>query len=126
MRLKFSKNENTDAALSLLLILLLVRLFFKVPVADIILVLVLILVMALPNIFLPFTIIWLNISDLLGKVMSNVLLFVIYIVIVLPIAMFRKLIGKDNLKLKEFKKTGGSVFKTRNHTYTKQDLQSPY
>jgi hypothetical protein len=126
MRLKFSKKENTDSALALLLVLLLARLFFKVPIADIILVLVLILVMALPNLFYPFTIIWLNLSDLLGKIMSNVLLFVIYALIVLPIAAFRRLIGKDNLMLKGFKKSNDSVFKTRNHTFTKQDIQAPY
>jgi hypothetical protein len=126
MRVKFSKKEYTDSGLALTLILLLAKLIFKIPINDIWPIVLLLLSMTIPAIFYPFATLWYNFSDFLGQIMSKVILFLIYIIFVLPVAFIRRLMGKDNLKLKLFKKNNQSVFVTRNHSYSADDLKSPY
>ena len=58
--------------------------------------------------------------------MSRVLLSVIYFVVVFPVGLFRRIIGKDSLKLKSFKKNIDSAFVTRDKLFTEKDLQTPY
>jgi len=86
---------------------------------------VLVLLIA-PVLVFPFTFLWLNLSDLLGKVMSKVILSIVFFVFVWPVSMIRKAMGKDTLNLRKFKKDTSSVFVDRNHLYTKTDLTTPY
>jgi hypothetical protein len=127
MKYKFLKKEYTDSGLALTLILLLIKLFFKVPISDIWIIIFLILTMTIPRIFYPFTILWLNFSDFLGQIMSKVILFFVYILFVIPVALIRRILGKDSLKLKLFKNNSDkSVFISRNHLFTAEDMKSPY
>jgi hypothetical protein len=126
VRLVFSKKEHSDSGLALLLLTLIVGLWhgdilaFKLAVVE-----VLILLIA-PVLVYPFTFVWLNISDLLGKLMSKILLTAIFFVFVFPVAFFRRLKGIDSLRLKRFKKDINSVFTERTHEYTKGDFINPY
>jgi hypothetical protein len=126
MRIKFSLKENSDSGLAFILLLLLIGLIFKIPFFYKLAVVSILLLMIKPGIFYPFTFIWLNLSDFLGKIISKVILSVIFLVFVLPVGLFRKLNGKDTLKLKFFRKSGHSVFIERNHKFTKEDLINPY
>jgi len=54
----------------------------------------------LPNILKPLNKIWMSLAVILGWFMSRVILFILYYVIITPIGIFLKLIGKDFLKLK--------------------------
>jgi hypothetical protein len=82
--------------------------------------------MIAPVLIYPFTFIWLNVSDFLGKIISKIILTVIYCIVLLPVALFRKIAGKDNLKLKQFHKSDKSVFIERNHLFTKNDMLNPF
>ena len=64
---------------------------------------------------------WLKFSELLGKVMSKVILSVVYFVVLLPIAFLYKLTGKDPLFLK---KRIDSYYFERNHQYSKKDIEN--
>ncbi len=126
IRTSFTKKEHVDSGLALLLIMLILsqwtnlHFLFRIAIAE-----VLVLLIA-PVLVFPFTFLWLNLSDLLGKVMSKVILVLVFIVFVCPVSLIRKAMGKDSLSLKMFKKDTGSVFKDRNHTYTRTDLTTPY
>lgn len=126
LKTSFSRKEHSDAGLALLLLTLIVGLWldnhlvFRIAIAEVVVLLI------APVILYPFTFLWLNSSDLLGKVMSKILLAVIFFLFVCPIAFIRKAMGKDTLRLKEFKKGTNSVFTERNHTITKSDLSMPY
>lgn len=126
IKTSFSKKEHSDSGLALLLITLIVgswlnsHLAWRLAIAE-----VLVLLIA-PVLIYPFTFLWLNLSDLLGKFMSKILLTVIFFVFVCPVALIRKAMGKDSLKLKEFKKDNKSVLTDRNHTFTRSDLIVPY
>jgi len=64
---------------------------------------------------------WMKLAHLLGYVMSRVLLTVIYFIIVVPLAFFSRLAGKNSVQLK-----GGqnSYFKERNFRYNKESLEN--
>jgi len=50
----------------------------------------------------------------------------IYFVIVLPVALFRKAAGIDTLKLRQFKRSNLSAFIVRDHEFTREDMANPF
>src|ERR1700712_5726881 len=76
----------------------------------------------LPVIFYPFAIVWFGISELLSIVSPAILLTIIFFLIVTPVGLLRRLLAKDNLRLRQFKKNKRSVMTDRNHIYTESDL----
>lgn len=128
MRIKtgFSKKEHTDSGLALILLSLILGLWFNQHVAFQMAIAEVLALLIAPVLIYPFTFLWLNISDLLGKIISKIILTAIFFVFVLPVALIRKAMGKDTLRLKEFKKDTNSVFTERDHTFTESDLTVPY
>ncbi len=126
MKTSFTKKEHSDSGLALLLLTLILGLWLRqhytlqVAIAE-----VLVLLIA-PVLVYPFTFLWLNISELLGRIISKILLSAIFFVFVWPVAVIRRAMGRDSLQLKKFKNGHGSVFSERNHTYTKADFTTPY
>ena len=82
--------------------------------------------MIVPQIYRPAAVIWLGLSDLLGAVVSKILLSIVFFGIVTPIAILRRISGKDSLKLRAFKAGQDSVMLERNHTFVSGDLEKPY
>lgn len=74
----------------------------------------------------PLAFLWFGLSNVLGKVMSCVLLSVVYLLIVLPVAALRRLMGKDALRLRQWRSGSDSCFIVREHIYTAEDLKHPY
>ena len=66
--------------------------------------------------------IWEKIGQVLGWINTRILLGAIYYIFLFPIAMLARLSGKDALLLKSKKRT--SAYWTRNHVYTKGDLDN--
>lgn len=54
----------------------------------------------LPTILKPLNKIWMILAVILGWFMSRLILFILYYVIITPIGIFLKLIGKDFLRIK--------------------------
>jgi energy-coupling factor transporter transmembrane protein EcfT len=81
-----------------------------------------IITIIIPIIFYPFAVLWFGLSKLLSLISPVVLLTIIFFLIVTPVGLFRRLLGKDTLKLKQFKKSKQSVMIIRNHLYTETDL----
>ncbi len=126
MKTRFTHKENIDSGLALVLILLLSGIIWKHGWTIKVSVFCILIIMIKPTLFYPFTFIWLNISDILGKTMSRIILTVVFLLFVIPVGFIRKISGKDNLKLDQFRKSDKSVFIERNHTFTKDDMLNPY
>ena len=126
MKTSFLKKEHVDSGLALLLLTLLLGLWLNPQVAIRLAIAEIIVILTVPVILYPFTFLWLNLSTLLGSIMSRVLLTVIFVVFVCPVGLIRKAMGKDTLLLKRFKKEQLSVFAERNHRYTKSDFTTQY
>ncbi len=115
-----------DTGLAAVLILLLAAQFTK----NIILILpaigVLLLTMTWPAAFGPLSRIWFGLSHIMGKVVSTIVLTIIFFLIVTPIGVIRRMTGADSLSLKKWKKGDESVFNTRDHTFSAEDLERPF
>jgi len=64
---------------------------------------------------------WTKLAFALGYINGLILLSIIYFLVLCPVAFLYRLKKKDPLQLQ--KKTSGSYFTTRNHTYTGRDLE---
>jgi Saxitoxin biosynthesis operon protein SxtJ len=119
-------DQARDTGMALVLLCLLIVQFkhaYKlVPVAIILL----IITMAWPRAFKPLAGLWFGLSHVLGTVMSKVILTLVFFIIVTPIGLLRRLMGKDSLQLKKFKKDRDSVFLVRAELVDKKDLHKPY
>lgn len=121
-----SPKQNSDTGMAMTLILLLIgfftgsMLFYKLAIP------VLLINMIWPTFFYPVAILWFGLSHLLGTVMSFIILSVVFTVLVIPVGLFRQMLGKDSLQLRNFKENRDSVFEMRDHTYTAKDLEEPY
>lgn len=123
---KINKKQATDAGMALVLIFLLIGLFSNNIFFYKICIPILILVMIFPMITYPFAILWFNLAKLSGTIISKILLIIIFFVIVLPVAVIRRMAGKDTLRLKQFKKSTDSVMQNRDKWFSADDLITPY
>ena len=110
------------------MVLLLLILFIKFKRDELLLgALVLqVITMTAPRILAPLAVVWLRLSHLLGTVMSAVLLTAVFVLIVTPIGVLRRAMGKDSLRLRAFKRGSASVMIRRNHVFSGADLERPY
>ena len=121
-----TEDQKKDTGLALTLLFLIIGLitkdvlFFKLTIPTIL------LTMLLPSLLNPVAIIWFTLSNFLGFFISKIVLSVIFIILIVPLGLFRKLIGKDNLKLRQFKVSKSSVLMDRNHTYIRKDILKPF
>lgn len=121
-----SKKEASDTGMAMTLICLLIAYFTKNNAFYIAAIPALVITMAFPMFYFPFAMVWLGLTNLLGTVVSSILLSIVYIVILLPIGVIRRLMGKDSLNLKGFKKDKASAMITRNHAFTADDIKNPF
>ncbi len=112
--------------MAMTLILLLLGVFLGNVIYFYLATVVLVIAMIYPPVFYPLAVFWFGFSGLLGTVMSTLILTLIYIALVMPVGLFRQMIGKDALQLKAFKSGANSAYVTRNHLFTSQDLEKPY
>lgn len=121
-----SRLQERDTCLALTFLLLLVW-FFTRRVELVYAAMIFLLVgMVWSSAMRPLAFLWFGLSHLLGKVMSTLLLSLVYVVILLPVAGLRRLMGKDSLRLRQWRSGGGSCFIPREHAYTAEDLKHPY
>lgn len=121
-----SKKESVDTGMVLALILVAAGLIFDQMFIIKISIAVLLINMVYPALFKPFAFLWFGLAKILGAIVPKLLLTIIFFLVVLPIGIIWRIIGKDPLKLKEWKQGSNSVMKTRNHIYSAEDIQHPY
>lgn len=121
-----TREQSKDTGLAMILILLLAGmisgniLYYKLAIP------VLLAVMIAPGWFYPLAVLWFGFSHLLGTFMSQVILSLVYFIVVLPIALIRKIAGIDTLRLRRFKKGTSTVMHIRNHIFLPSDIEKPF
>ncbi|KAF0195975.1 MAG: hypothetical protein FD166_2702 [Bacteroidetes bacterium] len=121
-----SREQSKDTGLAMILILLLAGFFSGNPVLYKLAIPVVLVVMIAPGWFYPIAVLWFGLSHLIGTLMSQVLLALVYFIVVLPVAMFRKMAGIDSLRLRQFRKGTSTVMHIRNHLFRPEDIEKPY
>ena len=126
---KYWKKDSgsvKDAGLAFTL-LSLIYLFFSEGIRSLwIPILLLLITMTIPKVYRLPAKLWYRLADLLGIIMTNFLLTLLFFLIVFPIGYIRKLIGKDAMQINKWKKNASSVFIINEKLFTKEDLEKPF
>ncbi len=123
---KIDGQRAKDAGMALTLIVLLVA-YFGNDIRFLGLGIVLMIVnMSFPIVFKPFARIWFGLSHLIGALMSRLILSLIFFLMVMPVGLVRRLMGKDSLNLRRWKKDRESVYMKRDITFAKDNIEKPY
>jgi len=121
-----SINKAKDTGMAMVLICLLINIFGKDSLFIILATLFLVINMVVPSVYKPVAIIWFSFAKIIGTIMSKILLVIVFFLIVTPMGITRRLLGKDSLKLKSWKNDHDSVFVTRNNSFSSEDVEAPY
>jgi hypothetical protein len=125
-KVRITRDQAKDTGMAMVLICLLLGLLAEwtafYPLAAI----VLVLNMIWPDAYRPVAKVWLGLSHLLGTFVSKILLSAVFYLLVLPVGLLRRMLGKDSLKLMDWKRGRDSAFKFRNHRYSSADIETPY
>ena len=66
---------------------------------------------------------WFKLAEVMGYVMSRVILSIVFFLFLFPLAVIYRLFNKDALKLQNNR---DSTYSARNHTYSAADLENPW
>jgi hypothetical protein len=124
--LKIDQKKNVETAILIAIALLIMAWKYQDERFIIGCIGILILSLILPIVFYPIAKLWFGLGLLLGFVTTKVLLTIIFFLMVTPVGLFRKLLGRDTLSLKKFKKGTASVMAIRNHKFIPEDLKNPF
>lgn len=123
---KITEDQSRDTGMAVVLLSLIAFATRKQEGYLIAAIVLHVLNMIVPQMYRPIAVLWVGFSDLLGSIVSKVLLSILFFAIVTPIGIVRRLFGKDTLNLRAFKRSRDSVMLSRNHRFSGKDLESPY
>lgn len=123
-KITIERAKDTGQAMVLLLLLLI---FFKEWYLLVLpAIIVQVLNMTWPALFKPMAVCWFGLTGFIGRVISRFLLTMVFGLMVIPVGVFRKMLGKDPMGVKNWKVDTRSVFVIREHVYGRDDLENPY
>jgi len=120
------RDRSRDTGLALVLLLLLAHAATRRDGFATAAIVVLVVAMTAPLLFRPASVVWFGLSQILGTMMSKVLLAIVFYLVVTPIGVVRRLLGHDSLRLRAFKASDASVMHARAHVFVPDDLDKPY
>lgn len=120
------RDQAKDTGTALVLICLLVWYFGRSEKILALAAGLLIVNMIVPQVYKSAAKLWLGFSNLLGVVITRIVLSVLFYFLVTPVAVLKRLTGYDPMQRKKWKKDNSSVFTVRNHTYQPGDIDKPY
>ncbi len=123
---EITRAQARDTGLAAVLILLLIAHFRASLTLVAPAIAVLVPDMAGPDIFRPLGFVWFSLANVLRKIVSTILLTVVFLLIATPIGLLRRIFGADPMQGKRWKDGGASVFVTRDHLFSAKDLERPY
>lgn len=125
-KIAITPEKCKDAGLALVLICLISFQIWKLQILMLLAIVFLVIAMTYPPIFKPFARLWFALSIALGTVVSKIILTILFFLLVLPVGLLRRALGKDSMNLKGWKKGQESVFRKREHLFSAEDMDRPY
>jgi hypothetical protein len=120
------QNQAKDTGLALVLVLLVIGHFWNKSWLILPAIGVLLLTMTCSVVFSPLAWAWFGFARILADIVSKVLLTVLFVIVIIPVALSRRICGADPMRLKEWKNGRNSVLVQRDHTFSAKDLEKPY
>jgi len=121
-----TKDQVRDTGMAVVLFFLVIGflfnnlLYFKIAIP------LLLINMVIPVVYKPIAVIWLGLSHVLGTIVSRIVLTLVFLLVVTPLGVVRRLLGFDSLQLMKFKQGNESVMKIRDMTFTRDHIEKPY
>ena len=82
--------------------------------------------MTFPQIFKPLAFLWFGLAEVMGTVMSKIILSIVFFLIITPLTFIIKMMGVDSMRIKSWHNGKETAFIDRNHQFTKADIEKPY
>lgn len=120
---EIKKEQLKDFGIIVTIVFMILGIHFNINGFFIVALVIAFFTILFPFVFYPFTYVWFRLSKIMGKINSQIILAIIFFLVITPMGIFRRILGKDTLKLKDFKKGTDSVMSQRNHTYSPSDLE---
>ncbi|EKO37779.1 MAG: hypothetical protein B193_3534 [Solidesulfovibrio magneticus str. Maddingley MBC34] len=124
--LSASRDQARDTGMALTLVALIVFFATREIRYATIATAILLLDMIWPSFFKPLAKVWFGLSHVLGTVMSKVILALAFFLVLTPMGLLRSILGKDPMRVRQFKQGTDSVFRVRDHTFTAADVEQPF
>jgi len=119
-------DQARDTGQAMALLCLIILIFFKQASFAGIALIVLLINMLRPQVYKPLAKWWFALSNLLSRIVPRILLGILFYIMVTPVGLLRRMLGKDPLQLKKWKKGRASVLRARDHTLTAKDIINPF
>ena len=82
--------------------------------------------MTFPQLFKPLAYLWFGLAEVMGTIMSKVLLSLVFFFVITPLTVLIKMMGVDSMRIKAWHNGKDTAFIDRNHQFTKADIEKPY
>jgi hypothetical protein len=123
----YEKDKVREFSMVMALAMLIIYFFIKNNLFVVLGIVILSSGVLLPIILFPFAFLWYKLGAVLGKIVSPVLIAFVYMLVLLPVALFRRLMRIDTLKLNRKKSfQNKSSFIDREHLYRAKDLKHTF
>lgn len=119
-------DQARDTGQAMALLCLIILIFFRQASFAGIALIVLLINMLRPQVYKPLAKWWFALSNLLSRIVPRILLGVLFYVMVTPVGLIRRMLGRDPLQLKKWKKGRESVLRERNHTLSAKNIINPF
>ena len=126
LKLDIDKAKARDSGMALSFLLMLLEIWIGNGTFLLLAAATLLIDMIAPVIFIPFAYLWFGFAHIMGTIVSKILLFLVYILFVVPMGLIRRMLGKDSLQLGKWKQNDESVFLSRDHLFSHDDLEKPF
>lgn len=121
-----SRRQNTELGILITLVFLFTGLITGGVMWYKLCIFTLLLSVLFPVIYTPIAWIWFGLARIMERLFSTVVLALIFYLIVTPVALIRRYISEDTLRLRCFKKQRNSVFIVKDKIYETNDLDKQY
>ena len=121
-----TRKQCGEFGMAAVMIALILALYFKMELYVLLAFVLTLITLAVPVILYPFAVIWFGFSKLLSVISISVMMALVFFLVVVPVGILRKLMGKDRMKTKEFKKGRRSVMVNRDHLYSPEDFLNTF
>ncbi|HEX2956684.1 MAG TPA: hypothetical protein VHO70_07625 [Chitinispirillaceae bacterium] len=123
---KYANEKTKDVGFVVLLFLMMFHVYTKNDSLIFVSIITILVSILFPGILAPFAWIWYGLSELLGIVVSRIILTLIFYVVITPVGLLRRLIVRKRMKMECWKKDTGSIFTLCEKTFSTTDIENPF
>ncbi|MEM9672432.1 MAG: SxtJ family membrane protein [Bacteroidota bacterium] len=82
--------------------------------------------LVVPKLLYPVAVVWFTLGNVLSQLVSPLLLTLVFLLMITPIGIIRRWLGRDSLQLRWSKSDNQTMLKERTHTFTASDLKNSF